>query len=435
MYSEEIQEMLNQKEVEIGDQIQVNGKKGRLMPKPGTGDPDIINLKQDSGYNIGLKPENIELIEKKEDTEQPDIDLKHSKDKPDILVLHTGGTIASRVSYEEGGVKPSFDPEDLVQMYPELAEEVNLHSDVVAQMLSEDMEPGHWQEIAEEIDNLKDDYDGIILGHGTDTMSWTGAALSLMLQGLDTGVMIVGSQRSSDRPSTDAKMNMYCASKFLTETDFTGIGICMHETSNDTKCNILPPQKVRKMHTSKRDAFQPINAEKIGSVDYQTGEISTNFEQTENEYQKRTGLESNVGVLKVRPGMNPEEIDFLINQGYDGVVIEGTGLGHMPVNAFDDKTQHHAEILEKLEELSEDTLVVLASQCLNGRVDMNVYDAGIKIQEAGVVEAEDMHPELAYVKLMWSLGQAESLNEAEEIFHSNINGEISDRSLYSGDEK
>jgi len=434
MYSENIQEMLEEKDIETGDRIKVNNREGRLMPKPGTGNPEIINLKQDSGYNIGLKPENIELIEKKDESKEPEIDLKHSEDKPDILVLHTGGTIASRVSYEEGGVKPSFDPEDLVQMYPELAEEVNLHSEVVAQMLSEDMEPGHWQEIAEDIHKHKEEYDGIILGHGTDTMSWTGAALSLMLQNLDTGVMIVGSQRSSDRPSTDAKMNMYSASKFLTKTDFTGIGICMHETSNDTTCNILPPQKVRKMHTSRRDAFKPINTEKIGAVNYQTGKIETKNERETGEYEKHTELDTEIGVLKVRPGMKPEEIEFLIEQDYNGVIIEGTGLGHMPVNAFDEKTQHHAEILEKLEKLCKDTLVVLASQCLNGRTDMNVYDAGIKIQEAGVIQAKDMHPELAYVKLMWSLGQADSMKEAEQVFKSDINGEISDRSLYSGDE-
>jgi glutamyl-tRNA(Gln) amidotransferase subunit D len=432
MYSEKVQNQLKEKDIETGDRIKVNGKKGRLMPKPGTGDPEIINLKLDSGYNIGLKPENIELIEKRQKVEEIDVDLKHSEDKPDILVLHTGGTIASRVSYEEGGVKPALDPEDLVEMYPELAEEVNLYSKVVAQMLSEDMEPEHWQEIAEKIHEVKDNYDGIVLGHGTDTMSWTGAALSLMLQNLDTGIMIVGSQRSSDRPSTDAKMNMYCATKFLTETEFKGLGVCMHQTSNDTTCNILPPQKVRKMHTSKRNAFKTINSEKIGSVNYQTGEITKNQTQKPENYQKKTKLDKNVGVLKIRPGMNSEEIEFLIQQNYNGVVIEGTGLGHMPVNAFDNNTQHHKEILNKISELAENTVVVMASQCLNGRVEMNVYDAGIKIQDVGVISAEDMHPELAYVKLMWSLGQAEDKEEAKELFLTNVNGEISDRSIYRG---
>jgi len=235
MYSEEIRDILSDKNIELGDRVKINEKEGRLMPKPDTGDQNIINLKLDSGYNIGLEPGNIELVEKQEASEDQNEEINHEEDRPDILVLHTGGTIASRVSYEEGGVKPSYNVEDLVEMYPELASEVNLHSELVAQMLSENMEPEHWMEIAEMIDEVKDDYDGIIVGHGTDTMQYTGAALSLMLKGIDTGVLLVGAQRSSDRPSSDASMNMYCAAKFLTDTEFTGFGVCMHAGSSDTE--------------------------------------------------------------------------------------------------------------------------------------------------------------------------------------------------------
>lgn len=431
MYSEEIRQMLSEKNIETGDRIKLNEKEGRLMPKPETGDPEIINLKLDSGYNIGLEPENIELVEKHEASDQNDVEIEYDEDRPDILVLHTGGTIASRVSYEEGGVKPAFDPEELVEMYPELAFKVNIHSKVVAQMLSEDMEPGHWMEIAETIDELKDSYDGIIVGHGTDTMQYTGAALSLMLKGIDTGVLLVGAQRSSDRPSSDASMNMYCASKFLAETDFTGFGICMHSSTSDTQCSILPPQKVRKMHTSRRDAFRPINEDKIAEVDYETGDIE--FEagvETENqEYEKRIDVNPNIAVIKSRPGMKPEELEFILENDFDGLVVEGTGLGHLPVNSFDDRTQHHEEILQKLGLIAEEMPVVMASQCLNGRVNMNVYDAGVKIQDSGIVSARDMHPELAYVKLAWSIGNTESRDDALELFQKDINGEISERSM------
>ena len=431
MYSDKILEFFEEKDIEIGDKIEASSRKGVLMNKPESGDPDTVVLKDDSGYNIGVDPEDLELIEKSASDEvDSGTEVKHSDDRPDIMILHTGGTIASRVSYEKGGVEPAFDPEDLVEMYPELDEEVNIHSEIIAQMLSEDMEPDHWIKIAEKIDEVKDDYDGIIVGHGTDTMSYTGAALSFMLKGIDTGVLLVGSQRSSDRPSSDAAMNMHCASKFLTETDFEGIGICMHSSTNDTGCNILPPQKVRKMHTSRRDAFKSVNERPLGYVDYETDEVVEKFEDKDKEYSKETELNSNVGWLRIRPGMRPEELEFILEQDYDGLVIEGTGLGHMPVNAFDDNTQHHAEILEKLEEIAEDTVVVMTSQCLFGRVDMDVYSAGLKIQEAGVIGAEDMHPELAYVKLMWSLGQA-SGEEAKELFIKNINGEKVERSIYS----
>ena len=430
MYSQEILDELEEKDIETGDRIKASGREGKLMPKPESGDSETLILKDDSGYNIGVDPENIELIEKKETKDEEKKEVQHSADKPDIMVLHTGGTIASRVSYEKGGVEPAFDPEDLVEMYPELAEEVNIHSDVIAQMLSEDMEPEHWVKIAEKIDEVKEEYDGIIIGHGTDTMSYTGAALSLMLKNLSTGVMIVGSQRSSDRPSSDAAMNIYCASKFLTETDFTGIGVCMHENTNDAVCNILPPQKVRKMHTSRRDAFEAINAEPLGYVNYETGEIEENFDTSDNDYEKNTELNKNVGWIRIRPGMRPEELEFVKEQDYDGLIVEGTGLGHMPVNSFDENTQHHEEILEKLEEIAEDAVVVMTSQCLNGRVDMDVYSAGLKIQEAGVIGAEDMHPELAYVKLMWSLGKKEDLDKAKEVFIENHNGERVKRSQY-----
>jgi glutamyl-tRNA(Gln) amidotransferase subunit D len=430
MYSQKLLEELDDRNVETGDIITASGREGKLMPKPESGDPDTLILKDESGYNIGVEPENINLVEKQDSGDDRGEEVEHSDEKPDVMVLHTGGTIASRVSYEKGGVEPAFDPEDLVEMYPELAEEVNIHSEVIAQMLSEDMEPEHWVKIAEKIEEVKDEYDGIIVGHGTDTMSYTGAALSLMLQNIDTGVMLVGSQRSSDRPSSDAAMNMYCASKFLTETDFKGIGICMHETTNDTRCNILPPKKVRKMHTSRRDAFDVINAEPLGHVNYETGKIMENFGSSSGEFEKKTELDRNVGWLRIRPGMEPQELEFVKNQDYNGVIVEGTGLGHMPVNAFDENTQHHEEILEELDKIAEDAVVVMASQCLNGRVDMDVYSAGLKIQEAGVIGAEDMHPELAYVKLMWSLGQADDLGEAQELFLENQNGEHRERSNY-----
>ena len=428
MYSEEIRDILSEKNIETGDRVKINEKEGRLMPKPDTGDQNIINLKLDSGYNIGLEPENIELVDKQEASKDQNDEINHEEDRPDILVLHTGGTIASRVSYEEGGVKPSYNVEDLVEMYPELASEVNLHSELVAQMLSENMEPEHWMEIAEMIDEVKDDYDGIIVGHGTDTMQYTGAALSLMLKGIDTGVLLVGAQRSSDRPSSDASMNMYCAAKFLTDTEFTGFGVCMHAGSSDTECNILPPNKVRKMHTSRRDAFEPINSEEIALIDYDAGEIEYS-EIEEKEYEKNIDVNSNIAVVKSRPGMKPEELEFVLEKDYDGLVVEGTGLGHLPVNTFDDKTQHHEEILEKLGLIADEIPVVMASQCLNGRVDMNVYDAGVKIQDSGVVSAEDMHPELAYVKLAWSIGNSDSRDSALELFQKDINGEISERSM------
>lgn len=433
MYSQKVREKLQEEDIEIGDRIKTGTHEGQLMPKPSSGDQDILTVKLDSGYNIGVQPKDLKLVEKHElkQGKQDKLEVEDSEDKEDVLILHTGGTIASRVSYEEGGVKPDFTEENMIRMYPDVVSEVNLDSEVVAEMLSEDMEPKHWQEIAEKIHKVKDQYDGIIIGHGTDTMQYTGAALTFMLQNIDTGIVLVGSQRSSDRPSTDANMNLYSATKFLAETNYTGIAACMHENIEDKRCQIMPASKIRKMHTSRRDAFQTINTKPIAYIDYQEKEIE-NYEPTQNQedYCFEKELEENVGYLKVRPGMTVKEVETVKKQNYNGLIIEGTGLGHMPVNSFDDKTQHHEKILETISEIAEDTMVVMASQTINGRIDMDVYDAGYKIQEAGVISAQDMHPELAYVKAMWVLANTESIEEARKTFQENLQNEINDRTLY-----
>ncbi len=432
MYSDRIQDILEEASIEVGDLVKVSGHEGRLMPKPESGDPETLVIKLDSGYNIGVEAEEVELVEKRDVEEAEKAEIAHEDGRPEILVLHTGGTIASRVSYEEGGVKAAFEPEDLVEMYPELSEEVNLHSEVVAQIMSEDMEPGHWQEIAKRIDEVKDDYDGIIIGHGTDTLAYTGAALTLMLKGIDTGVLLVGAQRSSDRPSTDATMNLYCAGKFLAETDFKGVGICMHSTVNDDECRILNAAKARKMHTSRRDAFQPINSQPLGTVNYQTGEIERNYENPDSEYEFRPDLDTSVAYVKTRPGMKTEELENLLDYSPRGLLIEGTGLGHMPSRPQDEHTEHHGKMLEITSKIADQGLTVMASQCIRGRVNMNVYANQLRVKNEGVIGAEDMHPELAYVKLMWSLGNADSMEEAEELFQENVAGEISQRSVYDG---
>lgn len=430
MYTGRAREAIDKAGAETGDIIEVNGRQGRLMPKPSSGDPEVLVIKDDSGYNIGLEPENVELVEKREEQELERPEVEHEEGRPDILVLHTGGTIASRVSYEEGGVKASYEPEDLVSMYPELSEEVNLHSEVVAQIMSEDMEPGHWQDIAEEVDAVKDEYDGIIIGHGTDTLAYTGAALRLMLKGIDTGVLLVGAQRSSDRPSTDASMNLHCAGKWLAETEWSGVGICMHANSSDDTCHILNSAKARKMHTSRRDAFQPVNSEPIGTVDYRTGDVEQKFERSFHDYEFRPGLDTGVAYVKTRPGMKTEELENLLDYNPGGVIIEGTGLGHMPSRPQDEHTEHHEDMLKIVSELADNALTVMASQCIHGRVDMNVYANQLRVKKEGVIGARDMHPELAYVKLMWSLGNAEDLEEAEELFKTDVAGEITERSQY-----
>lgn len=431
MYSAAAQQLLDTHDIETGDTVTVtvsgDEHTGRLIPRSNQGDADCLVLKLDSGYNLSIDIDGIDTIEKVEEATTTDTDSVEPPERdpelPDILVLHTGGTIASRVSYEEGGVIPAFEPEDLLEMYPELFEAANIDSDVVAQMLSEDMEPAHWAQIARSVADAREDYDGIIIGHGTDTMQYTASALSFMLDGIDIPVVLVGAQRSSDRPSSDAATNLLSAAAFI-EEDVPGVFVCMHAGSSDTECAIHRGTRVRKMHTSRRDAFQSIGVHPVAVVDIAdySVDLHEDIDAPSDGFRLRDELDTAVGMLKTRPGMDPDALERY--QDHDGLVLEGTGLGHLPVNSFDEHTEHHAETLDALDRLADDAVVVMTSQCINGTVNMNVYDAGVKIQEAGVISGGSMLPGTAYVKLMWALAQDE---DTAELMQEDIAGELTDR--------
>ncbi|MCJ7478599.1 MAG: Glu-tRNA(Gln) amidotransferase subunit GatD [Candidatus Nanohaloarchaeota archaeon QJJ-7] len=438
MYNKDIKEALEREGIEEGDLIRIEKDEGeyegRLMPRSSQGDTGVLVLKLDNGYNIGVEfIEDLEIEKlsghKDGEAEKPEIPDPDSE-KPDIAILHTGGTIASKVSYEKGGVIPAFEPEELVRLYPEVFEQANVTSEVLGQIHSGDMEPQHWQEFAEVVAEHRDK-DGIIIGHGTDTMQYTAAALSFMLENIDVPVVLVGAQRSSDRPSSDSAMNLSSAVRFALEGE-PGVYVCMHAGTSDEEAAIHPGTRVRKMHTSRRDAFRSIDTSPVARVNYSSGEVEflREVEEPQGEFNLRTEMNTDVSMIKSRPGIDAERIEAL--KVKDGLVLEGTGLGHFPVNSFDEYTEHHDDILKAIGDLAEDGIAVMTSQCINGRVNMNVYEYGVKIQERGVISAENMLTEVAYVKLMWVLGQSDSTEEAEELFRTNLAGEILDREENDG---
>ncbi|MFB6294921.1 MAG: Glu-tRNA(Gln) amidotransferase subunit GatD [Candidatus Nanohaloarchaea archaeon] len=439
MYSDQVQGLLDDAGVAVGDTVRVTTDtgeyEGRLMPRSEQGDTDVLVLKLGNGYNIGVRYDDsveIELVAEHEAAENAHVEVpEQDPSKPDIAVLHTGGTIASKVSYEKGGVIPAFDPDELFQFYPELFEEADIESEVLGQIHSGDMEPGHWQAFAEAVAEHRDK-DGVIIGHGTDTMQYTAAALSFMLENIDIPVVLVGAQRSSDRPSSDSAMNLLSAMEFIKE-GVPGVYVCMHTGTSDTQAAVHRGTRVRKMHTSRRDAFRSIDTSPVAVVDYPSGEVEFLQEvdgSVDGEFSLRTELNTDVGMIKSRPGIDVDALDAVA--GKDGVVLEGTGLGHFPVNSFDDYTEHHTEVLDVIGEMAEDGVAVMTSQCINGRVNMNVYEYGVKIQDRGVLSAENMLTEVAYVKLMWVLGQTDSQVAAEELFQENVAGEIVEREAYDG---
>ncbi len=404
--------------------------KGIFMPNQET---DSVVIKLDNGYNIGIEKENIKemkVIETyKEKKIKKEKKLGHDKNKPLIFILHTGGTIASKVDYRTGGVVARFSPEEIINMFPELKEIANIESQLIYNMFSEDMRFKHYSIIANAIKKVVDKgADGIILTHGTDTITYTSAALSFILEDLPVPVILVGAQRSSDRGSSDAQMNLICAAHFIAKTDFAGVAICMHETIEDKTCLIMPPTKTRKLHTSRRDAFKVVNDRPIARV-YYDGKIEFIKKDYEKKKNKKLivkdNMEEKVAILRIHPNMTQEQFSFY--KGYKGLIIEGTGLGQAPVGVPNELCNIHKKNLKAIEDLIKDgCIVVMTSQTIFGRVHMHVYSNAIDLVNVGVIPGDDMLTETAFVKLAWLLGNYPK-EKVKELIRENLRGEINTR--------
>ncbi|MCC6027482.1 MAG: Glu-tRNA(Gln) amidotransferase subunit GatD [Archaeoglobus sp.] len=397
--------------------IRAKGKvfEGVVMPSF-TGN---LVLKLDSGYNVGFV--EYELLEVLEEIEKFPVkpELKKKEGLPDVKIISTGGTIASRVDYRTGAVTSQFTAEEIISDIPELAEICNISAELLYNILSENMKPSYWVELARRVYEALKNYEGVIVTHGTDTMHYSSAAVSFMLS-TPKPVIFVGAQRSSDRPSSDAAMNLLCSAK-LSISDVGEVLVCMHGSTNDDFCLAHRGVKVRKMHTSRRDAFQSINTRPVAKVLYPSLEIewlSWRYKRGERELTLRDRLEEKVVLLKFFPGLSAEILDFFYSKGYRGFVIEGTGLGHVST-----------DWIETLKRICEDSVVVMTSQCLYGRVCDRVYDTGRDLLRVGVIEGEDMLPETALVKLMFLLGNYD-IEKAKRLVRVNLVGEIESRSQF-----
>ncbi|MDO8634198.1 MAG: Glu-tRNA(Gln) amidotransferase subunit GatD [archaeon] len=395
-----------------------------------------ITLKLPSGYNVlvnqddilskkilGQAKNNGKIIAKK---------IPEKNGLPKICILQVGGTIASRVDYKTGAVKVDFEPSELLHMFPELGEIANFDATAIARVFSEDMRFAHYKKIALAIKKQaesKNPPKGIIVAHGTDTMHYTSAALAFMLENPPFPVILVGAQRSTDRGSSDTATNLISAAHFIAKTGYKGVGICMHETPDDTSCVILPPAKTRKMHSSRRDSFRAINATPIARVNPQTGEVTmiSAPQKNQGEFAVKPKMEEKIGLLKSHPNLDWREIDFYRKNKYKGLVIEGTGMGHIPIGVEDKETQPNKKNLAALKKLTKSgCIVAMTTQCIFGEVSSHVYSTGVELQEAGIVSAKDMLTETAFIKLSWLLGNYKP-KEARELFTQNLRGEINDR--------
>jgi len=347
-----------------------------------------------------------------------------------ISLLHLGGTIASKVS-KKGGVSAQYTAKDILDLYPEIKNMAKLNSRLIANMMSENMNFQHYNKIAKEVEKeVKKGVDGIIITHGTDTLHYTSAALSFILENLPIPVLLVGAQRSSDRGSSDAALNLVSAINFINKTDFAEVAICMHSSMEDTSCSILPALKTKKLSTSRRDAFKSINTKPIALVYHDQGVdlLTKKFNRINKKAKLNLRLfnpKLKVGILKTHPNMSAEEVKNYSK--FDGLVLEGTGLGHAPIEKTDSFTSENQKILSELKILAKKIPVVMTSQCTFGRINMNVYTPGRKLQEIGVLgNLNDMTTETAFIKLAWLLSNYKK-SEVKNLISENLRGEISDR--------
>jgi glutamyl-tRNA(Gln) amidotransferase subunit D len=445
MYSHAIQKILDHGKISVGDRILVEkGNKsyeGLLMPKPSHGDDKTLVIKLDSGYNIGVdmtdaKVDKSRVREPKDVADEAKYEFGRTNkellqvafdaNKPHVALISTGGTIASRVDYRTGGVYAVENPKELLHNIPELSHIVNLEMFSPMKKMSEDLDPEDWQTLAKEVaKELNAGKKGVIITHGTDTLHYTAAALSFFLQNLHKPVVLVGAQRSSDRGSSDAGMNLICAAH-IAVSDIAEVGTCMHASASDDYCHFIRGTKVRKMHTTRRDAFRPINEPALAKI-YHSGRIeilNKNYRKRDDKQRVEVDakIEPEVALLKVYPGADPKVIDFHVKNGVKGFVIEGTGMGHVPTDVAKKPWTlaigKHAETIP----------FVVTSQAIFGRVNPYVYTNLRKLfAEAKAIPGEDMTSETAYVKLMWVLGKTKSMEKVREMMLTNYAGEITPR--------
>ncbi len=404
--------------------------KGTVLPRSENDDDKHIVMKIITGYNVGIDTDTIlEMKEtgyKKANYKIPEKEFPFTEGLPKVKLFGTGGTIASRLDYRTGAVIPAFSPGELYGAVPELADICNLETEKVFAVFSENMGPAQYKQLAVAIGKeIENGIDGIVIGHGTDTLHHTGAALTFMVQNSPIPIVLVGSQRSSDRPSSDAALNLMHAMKAAGTSDIAEVMVCMFGPTSDEYGLLHKGTRVRKMHSSYRSTFRTIGDVPLATID------RNKITPIKKDYKKRRNdrnvkilpyFSDKVTMIYYYPGMKPDTIDSLVDNGYKGIVIVGTGLGHV-----------NKELYPAIERATKKGVAMyMTLQTIWGYVHMFVYDTGRDMMAKGIIPAGNMLPEVAFIKLGWALGQTDDLEKVKELMLAPINDEITSREPYNG---
>jgi len=421
-----IQQILDSKGMEPGALVEVISSEGHtvrgiLMPHHEFSQEDIVTIKLGTGYNIGIRPrdaDSVILISKPEPRTKLGREIPTDSSKKTVSIISTGGTIASYVDYRTGAVHPAISAEELVFSVPELLEICNIKAEVLCSVLSENMRAENWKQLAEMVaKHLNEGSMGCIIPHGTDTMGFTAAALAFSLSNLTGPVILVGSQRSSDRPSSDATINLLSAARLCTESDLAEVVVLMHATVDDAASAVHRGTRVRKNHSSRRDAFQSVNEPPLGFVADQKIRLEREHTSRSSEkVQADAEFDEEIVLVQFHPGMSVRRFEAY-TEGAHGVVIAGTGLGHVS-----------QDILSCIRDLTDRKVpVCITTQCIWGATNLNVYSTGRDMIAAGAIPLGDMLSETAFVKLSWILGHTRELDKIRQLMQSNERHEISER--------
>ncbi|MFC2082614.1 Glu-tRNA(Gln) amidotransferase subunit GatD [Candidatus Bipolaricaulota bacterium] len=404
--------------------------RGIILPRSVFDDSRHIVLKLSTGYNIGIDIRTINaatvLGSKEAHYMIPEKEFPVSPDKPNVKLLGTGGTIASRLDYRTGAVIPAFSPGELYGAVPELADICNLTTDKLFAVFSENMGPQQYIALAKAIGTeIEEGVDGVVIGHGTDTMHHTASALAFMVQNSPIPIVMVGSQRSSDRPSSDAALNLIHATTAASTSDIAEVVVCMFGPTSDEYGLLHRGTRVRKMHSSYRSTFRTIGDIPLATVTAQGVKPlrqDYNHRRDDRHVDIQAVFEDRVTMVYYYPNMHPDIIDAVVEKGYKGIVIAGTGLGHV-----------NKPIYPAIERATAAGVAIyMTVQTLWGFVHMFVYDTGRDLMAKGIIPAENMLPEVAYIKLGWALGQTDDLERVREIMLNPVCGEITEREPHDG---
>ena len=403
---------------------------GTVLPRAENDDDQHIVLKIPTGYNVGIDIKTITSMKetgyKKANYKIPEKQFPVTEGLPYVKLFGTGGTIASRLDYRTGAVIPAFSPGELYGAVPELADICNLDTEKVFAVFSENMGPEQYKKLAVAIGKeIENGIDGIVIGHGTDTLHHTGAALTFMVQNSPVPIILVGSQRSSDRPSSDAALNLMHAMKAAGHSDIAEVMVCMFGPTSDEYGLLHKGTRVRKMHSSYRSTFRSIGDTPVARISRK--EIipihkEYNHRRKDRNVTIKPYFSDKVTMLYYYPGMKPDTLDALVDAGYKGVIIVGTGLGHVNKELYPAIERAHAKGVH----------MYMTLQTIWGYVHMFVYDTGRDMMAKGIIPAGNMLPEVAWVKLSWILGQTDDPEEVKEMMLTPINDEITPREPYNG---